>query len=1057
MNKEFGQLKFQTGEPVFTDDLRLGVQQLFVTRWMDPNHQKQILFMKHDTGSGKTIGSLSAAASYIEMYRKLIGGSIIIVGFQKNTFINEMLSKPDLGFITHFQYDRLMQLKTKADRGIELFQQEYKNYRVWLKKQIASSRFGGVVKFFGYKELGNILYNDKGQINQTLLDLFENSFVICDEIHNVYNSLEQNNYGETLQTIFDYFHNTNKPIKILLMSATPINNKPSEIVDLLNLLVPTRLRGGKLLEKVDFFHDETLKAGALDRIRALISGYFSFYINNDPALTPTYRITGDPMHYGRKKISYLRFVKCKPGAEQVKILRKFARIPIDGHGMLDIVFPDGIYTNQDIEAIAVKSSAWKSQHELDYADTAFGNILALQNLPRWSGKYYKMVQDVIAHTKIDAGKLMLSHEYVHGTGVKLIAEILRTNGFIGVGSVPAANTRCVVCSIAKSTHAASGHEFIPARFAVIHGEIPNKNIKTAITKYNAPANDRGHNIKILIASKMIREGYNFTSVRGLWVMHSPPNISALIQLMGRPIRRYSHVTLPVEDRNVEIRIYVTTGGTADYMNRKYYTKIEEYKVIQRIERVIHESAVDSDMYIEEISKSFNNTGLGPLKYAVKRRPRKYRVNDYMYNIFYGDWEIHEISRLIMSLFSRTPVWSYANLWKQVRNSPFLMNVDPASFSEENFIIALYKLVYGDDYDVNPTLIVINGVKYRISYASGLYILFPARDISKPSAFGENVAHLRGLPDMDYNTWLSYNMIENFGKIDITNKLKTLNISYTEMKRKFYEKFRDVDFQRIPLETEIYSIDFHIKFIEEAIGYVFNLLTGKIGRSEYHYFYFKMLHFYKQIELIIYASELPTEYFAMYKDYISDRDPGNNFLMTTISNSSSIPSFEIKGIESFLTRKINKVPARLLPVGHFLRKEVDAHVVPRLYKPSGWYEEPEFSKDYPIRRENDIIVGFYQKNDSGINPKFKLRNPRHKIKQHSDYRLIEKGVVCATKKKSEIIKIAKQLGVDTVGSNNDVCNRIKINLMSRELKERNKYRKGLLKEPVRWFYLIFEAQ
>lgn len=1062
MNKEFAQLKFKTGDSLYTNDLRLGVQQLFVSRWMDSYHQKKILFLKHGTGSGKTISSLSAAAHYIDIYRKMSeNGSIIIIGFQKNTFMNEMLSKPELGFITHFQYEKLQKLKKRAQTSdAEIFKQEYKNYRTWIKKQIGSAKFGGVVKFFGYKELSNNLYEDN-KLNQTIINLFENSFVICDEIHNVYNSLEQNNYGETLQTIFDHFHKTNKNIKVLLMSATPINNKPSEIIDLLNLLVPLQIRGGKLLNKSDFFADEKLKRGALDRIRALVSGYFSFYVNEDPALTPSYTIVGDVMKYKNINISYLKFIKCKPGPEQSKVLRKFPKVPIDGHGMLDIVFPDGIYNNQDIMSIATKSAEWKNKYKIDYSDGVFGDILLRKNISKWSGKYGKMIEDLINHTKADRGKLLISHEYVHGTGVILISEILRTNGFISADSMPASNTLCVHCGTAKSKHNTDhdfdDHDFEAARFAVIHGEIANKNIKSIISKYNAAANDRGYNIKILIASKMIREGYNFKSVRGLWIMHSPPNISALIQLMGRPIRRNSHTRLPVADRNVEIKIYVTTGGNADYMNQRYYTKIEEYKVIQTIERVMHESAVDRDMYIEEISKSFNSKGLGPLTYKVDKRPRKYRVNDYIYNIFYGDWEVKEISRIIISLFYKTPAWSYDDLWNAVRNSPFLMNVDPQSFSEENFIIALYKLVYGDDYDINPELIIINDIKYRISFTAGLYILYPAREVDNNNTFGTNLTYLRGFPNMDYNTWISStgNLVQT--KIDITEQLKTLNISYEDMKKKFFDKFNDADFKKIPIETEIYSIDFHIKFIEEAIAYAFNLLTGKDIRSEYHYFYFKMLHFYKQLELIMYASELPDSYFDNYKDYISDHKPGNNFLMTSVSNTSSIPSFEIKGIESFLTKRVRKVPARLLPIGHFLSKEDAAHVVPRFYKPSGWYEEPELSKHYTPRRENDIIVGFYQKNTGGINPKFKLRNPRHKIKQHSDYRLTEKGVVCATKRKGELIDIAKKLGVSTVGSNHDICERIKLNLMSRELKERNKYRKGLIKDPVRWFYLIFEPQ
>ena len=53
--------------------------------------------------------------------------------------------------------------------------------------------------------------------------------MVCDEIHNVYNSVKKNNWGIAIQYIIDNIPS----LKCIYMSATPINNNPSEIVDVL--------------------------------------------------------------------------------------------------------------------------------------------------------------------------------------------------------------------------------------------------------------------------------------------------------------------------------------------------------------------------------------------------------------------------------------------------------------------------------------------------------------------------------------------------------------------------------------------------------------------------------------------------------------------------------------------------------------------------------------------------------------------------------------------------------------------------------------------------------
>jgi hypothetical protein len=114
-------------------------------------------------------------------------------------------------------------------------------------------------------------------------------------------------------------------------------------------------------------------------------------------------------------------------------------------------------------------------------------------------------------------------------------------------------------------------------------------------------------------------------------------------------------------------------------------------------------------------------------------------------------------------------------------------------------------------------------------------------------------------------------------------------------------------------------------------------------------------------------------------------------------------------------------------------------------------------------ENDIIIGYYEKNMTGIDVKFKIRPPVQKITIHSDSRMIERGAACQTRKKDELVELAGKLGLKDLGSTvTEICQSIKLELMDREMHERRKVqhmapatRKKY--KQIRWFYLHFEPQ
>lgn len=1010
--KEFAQLRYKPGEKLAISSFHAYTQQLFAARWMASNTRSRCFF-KHYMGSGKTIGSLLSASENHKLYQFLGYGRVIIIGFQKETFMREILHNPGLGYIAQEEYKKLIQYsKNQSDYGKELYR-KYKNY---LRKKITDITQNGYVKFIGYQELYNSLFIDD-KVNDTILNFFKDSFVICDEIHNVYNSVETNTYGKALQYIFDHYGDS---IKVILMSGTPINNKPSEIIDVLNLLT------GKKLSKHDFFsEDEKLLPGALSRIREISEGYFSFYINEDISLMP------EKIYEGDHKLEFLNFTLCKLTGEHAKIIKGIS-IGIDDHNIFDAYFPLSkgfFYKNIDFALLKLEKEEWRQKIGLHSIEgTVTGPLLHYDNIGQYSIKYKKMIEQMNCK-----GKVIIYHEYVNGTGVKLIEQILLANGVLPKNGFSNANTKCSICFKIAAEHI--DHEFVPLKFLSIYGEMDKQTITENLTIFNSSQNKEGSIYKFIICSSMVREGYNFTCVRHLWIMHLLPHISALLQLLARPVRVFSHKDLPPEDRNVTIRIFACEEEI-----QRYSKKIQNFKVIQQIDRVINENAIDVSFYHDIIKKSFSQDNILPFP----EKKKIVRVDYTTYNALYGEWEVEEIKKIIVSLFMRTSIWTYDELWATVKDSPFEQIVDGSLFDENNFVLALGDLIYG-----HRTLPIIkDGQRYKIaSIYNGktYYTIFPLQDSEHP--IGRKLEFLEGVPQITPFSWIQPPSKDTNVRVNITPQLMNLNMNYDEMKKKFIQKFYEANSLEIPVSTEIYTQDFHIHLIKDAISYIFDIYTRRSTQSEYHEFYFKIIHFYTRIDMVIYAKNLPEKYSVNYDKYTS----GEADELSNISDrSSTISTFDISEINAFL--KTNKqVSKDLLPVGHYMNVE------PELYGSNGWYIAPDLLKEEADVVENDFIIGYYEKTPNSIEFRFKLRKPKHLITTKEDKRELELGMACESKQKHELKTLCKKLNISPIGTAKNICQQIKEFLIYQELMDRKNFKKGKIARRTRWIYLAFEKQ
>ena len=162
---------------------------------------------------------------------------------------------PELGYITLAEKNELTSLLSNYQKSTgeekEKYNNEYSKLYNKIKRRIINFSKEGRFRFLGYKKLYNDLFRRDpppdtntsnvlekylaGElfINDELMNDTEHCLLICDEIHQIYNSTEANNYGLAVQLILDYHK---YKVTLIGLSATIINNNKREIIDFGNFM-----------------------------------------------------------------------------------------------------------------------------------------------------------------------------------------------------------------------------------------------------------------------------------------------------------------------------------------------------------------------------------------------------------------------------------------------------------------------------------------------------------------------------------------------------------------------------------------------------------------------------------------------------------------------------------------------------------------------------------------------------------------------------------------------------------------------------------------------------
>ena len=520
--------KHKLKEICYPKKFELQIPQQFVSEFINPNTPYKGLLIYHQIGAGKTCAAVSIAENWKKKRNILVLTPASLMG----NFYDELRSR-----CTGDEY------LTPKDRLI------------FDGLKPASSKYNEMIKKIDKKinQFYTVLSYNKfiTKLNEKKINL-KNTLLIVDEVQNIVS--ERGTFYKIISKAID---NAPQDLRIILLSGTPIFDKPVEIALTMNLLkLPKKMPIGT--EFNDTFLDFSKNKDGeilyspknLDLFKRYLKGYVSFYRGAPPVAFP------------KKEI---KIIKCKMSDYQFKSYQTVATNegPFRTGDILKL--PNNFFIGSRIIsniAFPKKGINEKGFQKFD------GDSLQMAQIKKFSTKFYKMIKKI----KKSEGTVFVYSNFKEYGGLKSFVKVLEYHGFKNYKDY------------------GEGEK----RFAIWSGDEKHCMKEELKKVFNLKENQYGNKLKIILGSPSIKEGVSLLRVSEVHVMEPYWNLSRLDQVIGRAVRFCSHKDVPVFKRLVKIYIYIAYHPNDKMTIDKYILTMAENKseIISYFEKALKESAVD---------------------------------------------------------------------------------------------------------------------------------------------------------------------------------------------------------------------------------------------------------------------------------------------------------------------------------------------------------------------------------------------------------------------------------------------------------------------------------
>lgn len=530
-------------EICFPKQYEFQIPQKFLAEFINPKTPYKGILVYHRIGAGKTCTAINIA----EKFKNIKNVMIVLPASLKGNFRSELRS-PCTGNIYLSNNER------KLLSELHPTSHEYKEII-----DASDKRIDQYYTIYSYNKFIDL-------IKKKLIDL-ENTLLIIDEVHNMIS--ESGTYYEHL---YEIIQTSPDSLRLVLMSATPIFDKPIEIALTMNLLLrdkqlPTGQKFintfmdityvNKNAKSKTYLGGPTYHIKNMDLFKEYVRGYVSYYRGAPPHAFPR---------------TELFFTKVRMSTKQEKLYHRIMAKEA-GSVVLDDYVNIDISNNFFIGARMVSNFIYPNgKLGKEGYDSLTDNDFSYDKMREYSPKFLKIIRKI---KKCDGTVFVYSNFKEYG-GIKTFVRLLEHHGF-------------------------RNYEFHGAgkkRFAVWSGDqspILKEEIKVVFNNKN---NESGSQIKVILGSPSIKEGVSLLRVQEVHIIEPYWNMSRINQIIGRAIRFCSHKDVPEEKQLVKVYIYLAILSVKKRSIDQHIMRMAVVKdhINSQFEKALKEAAIDCELF-----------------------------------------------------------------------------------------------------------------------------------------------------------------------------------------------------------------------------------------------------------------------------------------------------------------------------------------------------------------------------------------------------------------------------------------------------------------------------
>lgn len=630
--------------------------QTFIARFMSSHTPYNGILLMHQPGTGKTCASV-AAIEKIRNENSDFKRALVIMKGQSliDNYRNELVYKCT---------DGLYVPESSDDTDLSLSQIE-KRKRKNLRRNVSKFYIFKTFETFS-KEIADMF---KNMSIETIKDLYKNMIVVIDEVHNLRQNKSSTQYGN----IHRFLH-TISNCKIILMTGTPMRDEPSEIADIMNLILPLG-DDHQIKTKEDFNQEYLDDNGVLssltkkNELKKFLKGRVSYLKGMKSEVSKAfvghlletkhvllYPVEMESVQAEIYNDTYTQEEKVKGSSEEdnedgsdddvgddkVKAnpKKKKGAFYLRSRMASLFVYPDKRTGKDGFEqnikkippSISNPSGGYSMSDSLRKAimdgvdvksDINERKARMLSNIRKYGCKYAECIEKILDSPNESHFVYM---EFVKNSGAILFTKLLE---------------------LFKFTDSIGKIEGPRLRYALLTGE-KSTEITSLIETFNNDNNATGKYINVIIGSSVLAEGFTLKNVQNVHILTPSWNFSETDQVIARAFRLFSHDSLKEQlEKNIIVKIYLYCAIFNHDLDRSidwrmFQTSEDKDIAIKSIERVLKEISVDCALNKDrniEIGDNTRECEYMECEYKCEEEPYTFNETDLdtsTYNLYYDD-------------------------------------------------------------------------------------------------------------------------------------------------------------------------------------------------------------------------------------------------------------------------------------------------------------------------------------------------------------------------------------------------------------------------------------